>query len=61
MEAGVFLALNESTRPELIIQAAQAGEEHRFHANGVTGHVVQFDEYDATSPPSANSRIGKHG
>ena len=45
MEAGVFLALNESTPPELIIQAAQAIEERGFHAIWVPEHVVLFDEY----------------
>ena len=50
MEAGVFLALNESTPPELIIQAAQAVEERGFHAIWVPEHVVLFDEYESKYP-----------
>ena len=61
MEAGVFLALNESTPPELIIQAAQAVEERGFHAIWVPEHVVLFDEYDSKYPYSADGRIGNYG
>ena len=61
MEAGVFLALNESTPPDLIVQAAQAVEERGFHAIWVPEHVVLFDEYESNYPYSSDGRIGNYG
>jgi len=61
MEAGVFLALNEATPPNLIVQAAQAIEERGFHAIWVPEHVVLFDEYESKYPYSPDGRIGNYG
>ncbi|MBT3373730.1 MAG: LLM class F420-dependent oxidoreductase [Rhodospirillaceae bacterium] len=61
MEAGVFLALNETTQPELIAQAARAIEERGFQAIWVPEHVVLFEDYDSKYPYSPDGRIGGYG
>ncbi len=61
MEAGVFLALNETTRPEFAARAARAIEERGFHAIWVPEHVVLFDDYESQYPYSPDGRIGGYG
>ncbi len=61
MEAGVFLALNESTPPELIAQTARAIEERGFQAIWVPEHVVLFEDYESKYPYAPDGRIGGFG
>ncbi|MDE0942847.1 MAG: LLM class F420-dependent oxidoreductase [Alphaproteobacteria bacterium] len=61
MEAGVFLALNDTTPPEIITQTAAAIEERGFHAIWVPEHVVLFDDYEPNYPYSPDGRIGNFG
>ncbi|MBT5080843.1 MAG: LLM class F420-dependent oxidoreductase [Rhodospirillaceae bacterium] len=61
MEAGVFLALNDTTPPEIIAQTAEAIEERDFQAIWVPEHVVLFDDYEPNYPYSPDGRIGAFG
>ncbi|MBT3331975.1 MAG: LLM class F420-dependent oxidoreductase [Rhodospirillaceae bacterium] len=61
MEAGVFLALNDTTPPEIIAQTAEAIEERGFQAIWVPEHVVLFDDYEPNYPYSPDGRIGAFG
>ncbi|MBT7755725.1 MAG: LLM class F420-dependent oxidoreductase, partial [Rhodospirillaceae bacterium] len=61
MEAGVFLALNESTPPSLVAETAKAIEERGFHAVWAPEHVVLFEDYESKYPYSEDGRIGGFG
>lgn len=61
MEAGVFLALNDTTPPAFIADAARAIEERGFHAIWVPEHVVMFEDYQSSYPYSPDGRMGDFG